>query len=397
MDGKVYRRCFIVLSLGLFVLWSYLFLCNIGGIQRDVFFWDRNDWFMDFYNTVYYSVGRSPYVWGAAQDRNYLPFCYLLLYPFTFLYSWGSMEWGVAYQARYDQLMAIAGFAFFMAVTGMLFYCLGKACRAREIEKAGMLAAMFCSGVMLYNIDRANLVILSAAFTSVFFMTYDSESRLYRHIGFVSLAIAAALKIFPAMFGVVLLSRKRYKDAAWTICYGVALAALPFLLLNGDLLHNIDQFYWALDAHAEIYSGGPLGLFASTILTDEKSGFGVITWILCAIAVVCACTIRVRWKQVLLFSLALVLSTGQRWYGLIYLLYPMVLFLNEERHSRAEWLYLAAFVLILSPLQFDFTVGFLTFTSRRLINTVCVVMYLYLILESAAEWVRQRRKPAAAQ
>ena len=221
MDKHIIRKLFIVINFGLFFLWGYLLFHGIiygpDSGQRGVFFGGSDDWFMDFYNVIYFSVGKSPYSWGYSAHRPYLPLSYMILYPLTVFYSYDSLEWGVQYMSRYNQLMAIAGAVYLVISFGILFYCLYKACKNTEIEKIFILAALFCSGITIFNFDRANLIILSAALSCIFLMTYDSGNRLYRHLGFMSLAISAALKLFPALFGVVLLYKKQYKDVSLKI------------------------------------------------------------------------------------------------------------------------------------------------------------------------------------
>ena len=71
-----------------FLLWAYLWFYDINGIQRKVFFSDSYDWFMDFYNPIYYAIGKTPYTWGRVGDRSFLPLMYMVLYPLIALYPY---------------------------------------------------------------------------------------------------------------------------------------------------------------------------------------------------------------------------------------------------------------------------------------------------------------------
>ena len=61
---------FSILTLGLFLFWYVLFARDPNGSQSNVFFSNATDWFMDYFNTVYMTVGKSPYTWGYLPARN---------------------------------------------------------------------------------------------------------------------------------------------------------------------------------------------------------------------------------------------------------------------------------------------------------------------------------------
>lgn len=82
------RWFFILSGLISWAIWCFLFLTDVGSRQYKVFVDGRYDWFMDLYNVVYYSLGRSPYSWGAAATRMHFPLAYLLYYPLTYLYPY---------------------------------------------------------------------------------------------------------------------------------------------------------------------------------------------------------------------------------------------------------------------------------------------------------------------
>ena len=50
---------FSILTLGLFLFWYVLFARDPNGSQSNVFFSNATDWFMDYFNTVYMTVGKS--------------------------------------------------------------------------------------------------------------------------------------------------------------------------------------------------------------------------------------------------------------------------------------------------------------------------------------------------
>ena len=290
--------------------------------------------------------------------------------------------------------MAIVGAVYLVISFGSLFYCLYKACKGKEIEKLGILMVLFCSGITMFSFDRANTIIISTALNCVFFLTYNSDKKYLKHIGFICLAISAALKLFPALFGVLLLYKRRYKDALFAIFYGLTIALLPCLWVEGKVMDNNRAFIYAVKSHTELYAGGSLGLSANMFFKEKSLNNGILPIIICFFTVIVAKSVKNEWKQILLLSLAIILTSGQQaWYCLLAIFYPIVLFLNEsDSDKKINWVFLVGFIIILSPLQFNYTVGGLVFTSRRVINTVCVFMYIYLVIESGITFIKDCRQ-----
>lgn len=389
LKRPVFIATFVIGTIACFAVWLNLLFQDIYGPQRNLFFANREDWFMDFFNTLYFSIGKTPYTWGDVASRNYLPISYMMLYPFTKLFPYNTEDWPYTYLARYDGLAMVGLVIFIMASFGFLYHCLYKAAKGSELEKIGLMAAFFLNGVILYNFERANTIIVSVALLIVYLILIDSENKAYRHIGYISLALSASFKIFPAIFGVLLIYKKRYKDAAITLVYGVLAAVLPFVWLEGSVKSNIKLFIDALKVHGENYGDGNIGLFANTLFYEATPTTVTATAIFTVLPLILAFFLRDKWKQIMLLSLALLMPSGQmEYYCLLYLFFPMLLFFNEEKHNPFHILWVLIFIVILSPIQFETE----TFNNTILLNTVCVVSYAYLLVEGLLRIFLNRKK-----
>ena len=344
---------------------------------------------MDFYNTVYYAIGRTPYTWGWLPARNYLPLAYLIVWPFSFLYPQSISSEALRYGAREYQLPAISG-AFFLVFSFLFaFWFLSRMTEGRNREKAGILLSLLLSAVSLYNFDRANQIILTAGLVAAYLLLLDSPKALYRHAGLLCLATAAVLKLFPAFFGVLLLFRKRWKDVLWLALYTFLLAFLPFFWLEGGLGENLQGYWNALQAHAKEYVGGYYGLSAQTVLFKLPVP-DAVSYVIAVGAAFLSFRLKKRWKQLLLITLAVLLASNQQsYYTFIFLFIPVVLFLNEETHSVWDLLYLAGFLLILTPVQFCTNFHRLLLSNPEVTNTAALLMYLALILEALVPLLRR--------
>lgn len=369
---------FSVLTLGLFLLWFLLFAQDPNGSQSNVFFSNATDWFMDYFNTVYMTVGKTPYTWGYLPARNYLPIAYLLLYPASFLFEYDVEDVYTSYDARYFPFPSILFLVIIILWVGLLIYVLYRASKRSESSRVLLVLSVFFSCIMLLNLDRGNEIILAAALSFIFLVKHDASSPLQRHVALLALALAATLKIVPAILGIVLIYKKQFRELVFLILYTLALAVLPFFWLEGDLISNIQALMTNLSLHAEAYKDGNLGLTAATVFTGLRLSAGWLNYLLIALAAFGAWKLREAWQQQLLLLLATVLSTGQQGdYSLILLLLPMVTFFNASPSpKRIGWI--LVFVLLLCPVQYDWTLGALRFNNLLVTNTVCILCALYL-------------------
>ena len=90
------------------------------------------------------------------------------------------------------------------------------------------------SSIFIYAYERGNLIQLTVVLSTIFLLCYNSKNKIIKEISFICLATAAALKIFPALFGILLLFDKKYKEAMRLIIYGINFTSLPFLFFEGD-------------------------------------------------------------------------------------------------------------------------------------------------------------------
>lgn len=56
---------------------------------------------------------------------------------------------------------------------------------------------------------------------------------MLRELALICLACAAAMKLYPALFGLLLLSDKKYKEAVRAVIYGIVLLVVPFFFMGG--------------------------------------------------------------------------------------------------------------------------------------------------------------------
>jgi len=393
--SRIFIAVFCITMFGLGLVTLVLFLQNPQGSQRSLLFPDQDDYFMDFFNTLNYTANRNPYQdgYGGLVNRNYLPLAYLILYPFSRL---GDFINELPKDIRPEQAAMIGCFLFLMISLGMFFYLMYEGKKGKRLEKLLTTLACACSGLIIYNIDRANTIILAVAFLWLFLLFYRDENPVYRHLAFIGLAVSTALKVYPVIFGVLLLYEKRWKDAAWTIFYGLLAVFLPFLFFK-EGFSAIPNLIYNVTLNSKKYYGGSFSIVSNHIFDTTKVmpiGFAIAK-VLMALVIVLAWKQKNFWKQILLLTCALLLTpTHSGYYCGLYLFIPLIFFFNEEEHDNLDWLYLILFILSISPLQFQITLpktGIFRreFNNFMLQNMAVIAMYFILIVETGISVIQE--------
>lgn len=78
-----------------------------------------------------------------------------------------------------------------------------------------------------------NSAMLVFAMLLFFLALKDSESKMLREVALILLAVCAGFKIYPAVFGLLYLKEKRFKEAIRVTIYGIILFCVPFAFFGG--------------------------------------------------------------------------------------------------------------------------------------------------------------------
>lgn len=370
-----------------------LLTINTNGEQRKILFSDTNDYFMDFFNTINHVVGKTPYTWGGVQDRVCAPLWYMLMYPFTF---WYDYETNGPYLARTDQL-AMFSYVIFGVISLYAFWAItSRTIEQKAFEKNILLISFLCSAPMIFNYDRANLTIIAAAALFFFLHYYKSENICLRHGAYLALAVAAALKLFPAICGVLLLYEKRWKDSIIAVVYGLAVFFIPFLFLKGGF-DNISLWIHCVEEHEKAYLfRGSYGLFTHTIINMDTAVLiqKFCGYILLIVSLVIGIFVKENWKKILLLVCAMLLTSGQQeYYCGIYLIFPIIIFFNQSEIKKEHVVFTILFIIIMSPFRYTFSLPTHPLLAESIstsdVQNMClVIIYLYLIFSEISQAIR---------
>ncbi len=221
-----------LMSLSLFV-YVALNLAIGNGRFSDIFFLRNDDLFMDYFNSVR-DAAQGPEVY---TERNviYPPLANLIFLaisrfapqgynstPFFDRKTWVNYPSAIILFTLISILCAIVVYAVFRENLN----------RRKLVSILFGVFAVFNAST-LYMIERGNVLILCLITLAVFAFTYDSESKTAREIGIIALAVASALKLYPALFMWLFISDKRYKDLAKCLAYFSVLMIIPSFFFGG--------------------------------------------------------------------------------------------------------------------------------------------------------------------
>lgn len=201
---------------------------------------------------------------------------------------------------------------------------------------------LFCSYPFWLAIERGNMSQMVLILLMYAMALKDSEGKAQREAALILIAVAAGLKLYPAILGIMYLAEKRYKEALRLVLYGIFFFAFPFVFFQG-----VDGFRIFMRNISAVGSGttgitiaGLCGRIAEALGLGLAQGHaaGRILSVLYLITVLLLCFLnRKCWQTTaLLTSLMIIFVSASGTYCLIYWVIPFLCFLNEV-YSRSGW------------------------------------------------------------
>ncbi len=328
------------------------------------------DIFQDFFNVnKFVANGSNPYT--SIYNSSYPPLILLVAKFFALFGDYSNQSFDV----RNSFLGLFVYFVFVIINIISIYFAITYYLNKKNINKnikyffliACILSLPFC-----YLIIRGNYLLLALNFLLWFFVLYDSEKKSLRELSLVFLAISAGIKIYPALFALILFKEKRYLDFFKTVIYTILLFFIPFLFFSGGFSNikvfftNLIDFQGIREVSDHNYSIATflycvnyiLSGFKNAIISDWMCTVGrILSYIVFIIGMLCALFSNKRWKCFTLISLVVLLFPAPSFiYSAVVLIVPISCFLFEESHSKRDWFYLICFIILFSSLQLGFLI-----------------------------------------
>ena len=228
-------RLYLIFSaVGLVYAFAAAYLTAGNSIQGSLF-WNGaySDHFMDFFNTL--------------RDSRDLSFIYqrgLVYPPLSVLMTWFFSRFVPAesfprtfnerYEMQFDPHLNTVYLIFCILCVLCMVMIIERFCRDQHLGRERIILPMFCivSFPMIYCVERGNTTLFAACACAFFVFFRNSERKAVREISLILLAIAAGIKLFPAVFGMLLIYDKKYFAAGRAVFYGLMCIALPYGMMK---------------------------------------------------------------------------------------------------------------------------------------------------------------------
>jgi hypothetical protein len=391
-----YEIVFSVSLIFSFLVWFILLCHNPNGIQLNVFFRKMQESFADFFYPLCYMSDRNPYfsTRGGPELKNYLPLAYIILYPFEVFHNYKNTSFLECLSSRLGMMSAVYWMLFISLLFLHSLYCLAK----RLEIKPRVIGGFFVSGIFLFSFERGNLIILSTAMLNYFLSFYDSEDKRLRYMASLAISIASVLKIYPALFGILFLRKKQYKELIITIGSGIVLTFMPFLFFKNGFA-NIPKLLSNMKALTQIYghliSFDSFGFSSSILLAFHHFKindlateclfylYRIIIYVFSIISLIFAFCSKRRFNIIALITFSIIFLPSISFYYCGLYLFPLVLYFlstTKERSLLLNLIMLFCLIIIFMPIQFGIN------TASRYINLnhflgTCIgfVLWIYII------------------
>lgn len=256
-----------------------------------------------------------------------------------------------------------------------------------------ILSAPFFAGA----IERGNIVFLTVILLLFALYFKDADSVWERELALFLIAIAAGLKAYPAVFGLLYIKEKRWKEALRLILYGVVFCLLPFIFVGG--LNGFLQYMKVLTRFSGTYPArwtsvrcfftaacqylgisGAIGMAGGWL----EKGFWIGAVGLLFIE-------KKNWKEILYLSGLIAVGVPNSYrYTSIYMLLPLVFFLRDcwqekNKMSAVNYAYIVLFAM-------TFTIPVWA-VKREVDFAIFFVIYLVLLVaacETVVDYGRQK-------
>lgn len=387
------------------ILAAFVTIAVSGGKNFEYLFWHGKTlgFYPDLFESVIHARTRNPY----ELDAIYPAFAYCLIYFFNFFIP-GK------YTDNFDDLQKICdnpeslviAHIFYTVITlAIVYFIIRTFGEEKYIGKYLTVFIFITSSPFIFLIERGNTVIITIAFLFVYLLYYNSENKKLRELALICLACAAAMKIYPAVFGLLLLADKKYKEAFRAVIYGIVLFVVPFffmggigeiptmlknsLTLNSDTLSGSTGFGYGFKVNATSSLGCLLNwMFGKTYTVYIK----MAVYFVMALLLFSSLFIKKNWKRVAALALVVILMPDFSFiYNVIYLLPALCMFIKENRGKKLTFsnlVYTLCFVGAFAPLPygdiFRSIGGYNNMNWGTLISSLSLMLLAFLI---AAEGV----------
>ena len=383
---------FIIISLTFTVLFMLLLIATKGDAAKWLVMENNFDFsFTDHFRHIAFVSDRTQFYFNT-YDATFPAFAYLLYYLLVLINppetAWDVNGWKDARDHGFNLLVYIMLTILLVLVFKLLIdRCLpGEGVyRTTLLTIALMFSAPFMSGA----IERGNISFLTAVMVLAALYLKDSDSPVCREAALILIAMAAGLKLYPAIAGFIYIKEKRWKEGIRLVIYGLIVFLVPFAFVGGfaALVRYIQVLlFFEGQGYCSWTNIRNFLLSISQVLGQyENSAYFVkyfkiaenLYLILCLLSLF---KTKEKWKYALYTAgvMALYVPYSYR-YVSVYMVIPLIMYLREKREDQ-KLIYCILFALIFTVPCYGY------FTGLGADLFIFLPIYLMMIISFLEEW-----------
>lgn len=231
-----------------------------------------------------------------------------------------------------------------LAVAFLLFFSIYVLSKEKNIKRTLlifvclMMSCPFFGGGFL----TGNSAMLVLAMLLFFLAFKDSDSKALREVALILLAVCAGFKIYPAVFGLLYLKEKRFKEAIRVTVYGIVLFCVPFAFFGG--LNGVKLWLGHIKGTMGLYLMGRIEYIQGIVyMLLSKLGISVETGVgkLCMslipllfvlVMILLAALSKNKYRTILFLVAAITFyPTNAFRYTLAYFAIPLIIWLQDNK------------------------------------------------------------------
>ena len=379
------------------ILYWVFCIVSRGTYLTNYFVHDVTDTSMDYYNVLMAVQGNDPY--SSSIVAAYPAMCFAIMRLLYHICP-SSLQLADGKFLRVYEPATIGYILFQLLILVSIWEMLRSIKFDDRKTSIFFSASILFSGIMLFTLERGNLVILAFAFLMFFFLFYDSDRKIIRYAAYFSLAMAASIKIYPAIFGMLVLCKKRYRETLDLVIMGIVVFCFPFFTING--IKSLEQFISGVSNSADMALQSCLGVGSNYSFRNlynifsKLFGKGTMTssTFLLIIPVCWGAFVFFKtkkyWQKVFVLSMMCIWIPGYSFtYVLLFLIIPFIAFLREMSSNKTLANYYSiSFIMIFVPLalpsieSYSDTNRFPLTWSTLIVNCVILGMAITILIDT---------------
>ena len=356
----------------------------------------------DFYLTDHFRhiafASDMKHFYFNTLDATFPPFAYLVYY---LLYrinpsSWTVFEWKECRDYQYNQLVYLI--LTILSVLILQFLINSLLPKYKNADKLLLAGAIVLSAPMMAGaLERGNVSFFTALLLLAALLLRDSDKAWQRECALFLIAAASGFKLYPAVFGVIYLAEKRYKETIRLVIYGLIVFFVPFIFCGGfaGLIQYLKILFFFENQGYRSFTNirNYLLSFSDLLGQYENSAYFVkyfkiienLYLIICVISVFRA---KELWKRTLYVAgiMAIYVPFSYR-YTSVYMLIPLIMYLRTDKEKQ-RIIYAILFALIFTIPVYGLITGwaadFFIFTP----------IYVMMIVSLCEEWKKVKKEAA---